>query len=577
LAATAPANVATADTVVYDIDEMPFSIKGSWLDLSPVTGIHVTKPDVHLVTHTTGMHGILAIIPTLQGERVAATVHGTASTLTWSRPEGVIEATFETDDTIRIRGRGLGVRIQDGAAGLTSFTGAYLFCQPADGAAVFTSYESGRRYRVTTVSGMSNVVGAECLGTSDRWVELAETEEWEVAIEEFKTGRRLYVPSRTFDECSKWVQSEFDRYLDGIAPWRTRAVPGVARAAYVMWSATVAPAGELRRESMLMSKHWMDHVWSWDHCFNAIALLPSGLDPALEQYTLLFDFQDEVGALPDSVAHNVLLHNYVKPPIHGWGLDRLRERSPVPFPREELRAIYEALSRWTRFWLDHRRAPGSAIPYYEHGNDSGWDNATIFDQDRVIEAPDLAAFLVIQLDTLARTAAELGLADTWSSERDRILQALVEEHWTGDAFVARSAHSKRVSSATSLLNVMPVVIADRLPKTIADRLAAQVEQHLTEWGPATELVTSEHYESDGYWRGPIWAPSTALIENGLRRAGYTALADTVNTRFRRLCETSGFAENFDAISGRGLRDRAYTWTASVYLAFAADAVHRGLE
>ena len=29
--------------------------------------------------------------------------------------------------------------------------------------------------------------------------------------------------------------------------------------------------------------------------------------------------------------------------------------------------------------------------------------------------------------------------------------------------------------------------------------------------------------------------------------------------------SSGFAENFDAVTGEGLRDRSYTWTASVFL------------
>ena len=60
-----------------------------------------------------------------------------------------------------------------------------------------------------------------------------------------------------------------------------------------------------------------------------------------------------------------------------------------------------------------------------------------------------------------------------------------------------------------------------------------------------------------------------LIEDGLRRAGRVDLADEISTRFRRLCERSGFAENFDAVSGDGLRDRAYTWTASGYLILAA--------
>jgi putative isomerase len=31
---------------------------------------------------------------------------------------------------------------------------------------------------------------------------------------------------------------------------------------------------------------------------------------------------------------------------------------------------------------------------------------------------------------------------------------------------------------------------------------------------------------------------------------------------------SGMAENFDAITGEGLRDPAYTWTSSVFLIFA---------
>ena len=70
-------------------------------------------------------------------------------------------------------------------------------------------------------------------------------------------------------------------------------------------------------------------------------------------------------------------------------------------------------------------------------------------------------------------------------------------------------------------------------------------------------------------------PATVLIEDGLRRAGHTALADDISARFRALCETSGFAENFDALTGAGLRDRAYTWTASSYLLLAAAQEERG--
>ena len=115
------------------------------------------------------------------------------------------------------------------------------------------------------------------------------------------------------------------------------------------------------------------------------------------------------------------------------------------------------------------------------------------------------------------------------------------------------------------------------PPRSATGWPSRIEAHLTTFGLATERPGSPHYEPDGYWRGPIWAPSTVLIEDGLRRAGHVRLADEISARFRALCETSGFAENFDALTGEGLRDRAYTWTASSYLLLARDHQRRGAD
>ena len=166
-----------------------------------------------------------------------------------------------------------------------------------------------------------------------------------------------------------------------------------------------------------MSMHWMDKLWSWDHCFNALALAHGETDAAVDQFLAPFDHQDATGALPDSITHSEVLYNYVKPPIHGWALRGLRDRAdrrarPPPSSTE----IHGRLVSWTTFWLDHRRVPGNPLPYYQHGNDSGWDNATTFDVDRVIESPDLAGFLALQLEVLADLSDELGLpADRWRS------------------------------------------------------------------------------------------------------------------------------------------------------------------
>ena len=120
----------------------------------------------------------------------------------------------------------------------------------------------------------------------------------------------------------------FRRRRRAVARPAARRPPPLA--AYVLWSAAVSPAGFLSRPAVLMSKHWMDKVWSWDHCLNALALAEGVPELAWHQYRLPFDHQDPAGALPDSVAHSEVLYNFVKPPIHGWALRRLRERLPRP-------------------------------------------------------------------------------------------------------------------------------------------------------------------------------------------------------------------------------------------------------
>src|SRR6185436_788837 len=133
--------------------------------------------------------------------------------------------------------------------------------------------------------------------------------------------------------------------------------PGAELAAYVLWSATVRPAGFVTRPAILMSKHWMDKVWSWDHCFNALALAAGLPDKALDQFLVVFDQQDEYGGLPDSVAHSEVLDNFVKPPIHGWAFRELRTRLARPLARPQLEEVHDRLGRWTSFWLDRRRVP----------------------------------------------------------------------------------------------------------------------------------------------------------------------------------------------------------------------------
>jgi glycogen debranching enzyme len=145
---------------------------------------------------------------------------------------------------------------------------------------------------------------------------------------------------------------------------------------------------------------------------------------------------------------------------------------------------------------------------------------------------------------------------------------VLDQLWNGERFVARHLPSGELLESETLIETIPLVLGDELPTEIRQKVVGRLKRYLTPHGLATEWPESPHYTPDGYWRGPVWAPSTYLIIDGLRRSGETGLAEDIAGRFRKLCATSGFAENFDALTGAPLRDKAYTWTSSVFLLLA---------
>jgi glycogen debranching enzyme len=431
--------------------------------------------------------------------------------------------------------------------------------------------------------GDSRLTPARLYEAAYRWdaatpaVTLEAADVAELVIEELEGASLPDSQYPPFDEVVDARRDDFVGYLDVIAPFRSDQTPGVAHAAYVNWATTVFPSGFLRRNTVLMSKHWMDKAWSWDHCFNALASSRHSAD-AWDQYWVMFDHQSEAGQLPDSIAHSEVRFNYSKPPIHGLTLGSLLARTPEEPAMADLARLYDTMEAWTHWWRTVMTAPGESLAHYYFGNDSGWDNSTMFDGFHPIQAPDLNAFLVLQMEVLADLATRLGRGDAaarWTNRAERTLEALVDQLWDGERFVARHPKTGETRWSQTLLLTMPIILGRRLHPEITEALTRAIASHLTDHGLATEHPESPDYDPDGYWRGPIWAPSTYLIWQGLRESGQEQLAAEVSERFRAMCERSGFAENFDAVTGAGLRDRAYTWTASVYLLLSEEAEKRG--
>ncbi len=476
-----------------------------------------------------------------------------------SQKQGDVSFCIGEGELIHIKGQGVTLKFA-----LEGSRYDYAFQHPDGGQCIVAASENLRLTPFTTV-GNAVVEGNWCRDHADN-VSLT------FCGTRFEGGiilhRRLCpeVAKRSFEEVQTRAQHAFTK-------WHSKKDQSEAGqlATYLLWANTVPAEGALTHPSVYMSKNHMINIWSWDNAFSAIGLAGIDSDLAFSQFAAIFDWQDDSGLLPDFVHDAGASFAFTKPPVHGWAILHILEAYRGCFSSEQLGYLRGKMENQLSYWLTHTRASEQELPSYFHGNDSGWDNASFFDHGGPVIGPDLPTFLCLTANCIARLfrkAEEPLMANKYDQISSDLKDLMIKRLWNGKCFLFRKpAHPELALPDSSLAQFMPLLLGSDLPREIADKLLERfnAQGFLTQWGPATENPRSKYYEADGYWRGPIWAPTTLLIFDGLCRQGEVWLAHEVANRFMRTCEASGMSENFDALTGTGLRDKAFAWTSAVYL------------
>lgn len=343
----------------------------------------------------------------------------------------------------------------------------------------------------------------------------------------------------------------------------------IDRAAYITWSSIVHPDGVLKNYAMYMSKLWMYNIWSWDNCFNALHIGEKYPELSYSQLKIFMDTQDESGAYPDFVNDKFVSYNCIKPPVFAYAYEKLMEVNDYFKEESRLREVYESTKKVTQYFDLYRTYEGR-LPHYKHGNDSGWDNSSLFHRGMPVEAPDLASFLIRTYDILTKFANLLGEkeeAKQFSEKADTLFTLLMTRLHDEKGFFGRvGKDAEKVDIRSSLILRLPVLIGYRLDKKVMDQLVEDlVENFETKYGFATEMPSSPLYKENGYWLGPIWAPVTYLFIDSLKSFGYSEIGERIKEKYLNLTLIGGMAENFDPHSGKGLVDTSFTWTSSVFL------------
>ena len=486
-----------------------------------------------------------------------------------------VDIVFADPATLRIRCRGMGVRLE--RADWRPFD---RIVQPVQDHWLLTAYLNRSQFALRRLEGALTVDAPwERVRCPSITIELRPDEKsglGELSLSEYVGSWDLTEATKTppdWETCHETQTRAWEAWLNRQPDAPADMHTARELAAYLTQSCTVAPAGYLTREAVLMSKFKMTNFWTWDNCFNVLGLAQS--DPALawDQFMLAYAHQSPTGQVPASFNNASLHWMDAKPPIHGWTLDCLLRADCAWLDDSHLREAYAPMAAFTEWWFRFRDHDGDGLPAAFHGNDTGWDNASVFDEGPLVTSPDLSACLVIQMEVLGEIARRTGRpeeAEVWKTRAKELLQRLIARLWDEERgqFISRMGGSDRIAPGDSLINFMPLVLGARLPEKIRTRLVAGLFREgrfLTDWGLATEAVDSPFYNAEGYWRGPIWAPPTLILWDGLRQGGFTREAALLRERYLALCTRAGFAENSHATEGRSLRDPTYTWTSSTFL------------
>ena len=386
--------------------------------------------------------------------------------------------------------------------------------------------------------------------------------------------RKFITDSRDIHTIVQQRKKEIDEWMYKTPASLPEYLSAVRTGWYLFWNLQVAPWGNYSRQTVLSSKKSMSMIWSWDICFNALALVRADHRLAWDQLFSILDQQKENGLLPDVVSDLNNNFGFNKPPVWGWTIMKMLPHTPKKFHHHYIKEVYPKIVAFTQWWYANRDLGKRGVCAYMHGNDSGWDNATIFDSRSAVESPDLTAFLILQAESLEYMAGFLGKeteAVKWANLAKEQLALFKKIFINQDhlKYWILSDKGPQPETGDCLLTRIPLILGNRLPEAIKNKITSDLSREdyfLTPYGLASEAVTSSKYQSNGYWRGPVWAPSTYLIFEGLLASGNQEIAQKIARRFcDMVAQKSTFHENYNALTGLGQYDSGLTWTASDFL------------
>ncbi|MDR0819005.1 MAG: hypothetical protein LBN43_05495 [Oscillospiraceae bacterium] len=217
-------------------------------------------------------------------------------------------------------------------------------------------------------------------------------------------------------------------------------------------------------------------------------------------------------------------------PLYGFAVLRLLNDNILgKLPKTRISELYTRLSDAAEWWIKNRY-DGKGLFYYAYRRESGFSNPSIFAVGTPAITPDLQTYLILLTSLLIKLSELSGnnvSAEKWNKLNELQLSALISELWNGGAFVCKDYYSGAVKISESLFSFIPLLLGDRLPKDITDKLASALDDDasfVSDNGLRSESKASEYYLPGVQGCGAVDLTLNALIIWGLKDSDKHELA-----------------------------------------------------
>ena len=302
-------------------------------------------------------------------------------------------------------------------------------------------------------------------------------------------------------------------------------------------------------------------MWIWDSAFHAMAFAQYNVEMAKDCIRSVLSMQEEDGFISHMMGPYGGFSNILQPQVLSWAAWTVYQKDK---DKEFLRECVHGLAKFVLWTMKHRDNNGNGLlewltepEYFEcKCGESGLDNHPRFDFDIPMDAVDFSTYLCNDSKYLSYIYEEIGdkenaayFKGVHESVKEKINTLLWHEE---DGMYYDRLFDGTLTRVASPFSFLPM-FAGLCSQEQADKIVKAMTDETRFWTAmpvATMPKDSEYFDVD-MWRGCSWLNINYFLIVGLRKYGYTAIAEELRERTLQSVnkwyeETGSIFEFYDA-------------------------------